>query len=318
MRHLLISIGSLLFSLSGFCQLSIGPTGLFLPGGVAFSVDSLVLIPATDLIISNDTLTHNYVPVTGPVPGATSIARVYRWTVPITYSGELGLFYLDTELAGNTEVLLQIAYGEVPPVTTVTSSVFTTTNYVSYPANGITFSRVTATTAGFILPITYTGFSATVKDQLVLLNWRMEEIDGLHGFEVEFSSNVLNWTTAFAVPAPPGKKVFSVQHNDIHFSTRHYRVAMLNINGERTYTRVVTVYNNNAGSGLHIVRNGAVARFTFSGIAPATLQVYGMSGQLLITQAVVQQQCDISGLVPGTYILSYVAGGQKISRKVQF
>lgn len=318
MRYLLYCMGSLLLSLPGVCQLGVGASqSLFLQNGVVFTADSLVLIPGVNTTITNNALNHGFATVPGIAPGTNSIARVYEWNDPITYTGEVGILYSDAELAGNTEAMLQVAFRNGAWTTTATSTVNTGTNYVSYQAAGATFDKITATSAGVTLPITYTGFSAAIKGQYVLLNWKMGAVDGLSGFEIVFSHDGRAWTPAATLAAPTGKLDFSFQHHDLNFTTRHYRIAGLAYSGSHTYTRIVTVYNNQAGPGLRVVRSGKSTLLYFQGAVPATVQVYDMKGQLLITRTIQQQQCEVSGLIPGTYVISYITGGQKISRKVQ-
>lgn len=315
MRYLLYCICSLLLSLPGKSQVGAGT--LFLQSGITFVADSLVLIPSTDISINANALTHGYTPLPGATPGTNSIARVYDWISMVNYSGEIGILYSDAELAGNTEALLQMAFRNGAWSTTATSTVNPGTNYVSYQAVGLSFDRVTATSAGVALPIVYSGFSATAKELYVLLNWQMADIDGLSGFDVEYSNDGRNWTVASTITSPAGSMNFSYRHNDMNFSTRYYRVAGVDYSGDRVYTRIITVHNNNAGSGLRVMRSGNNALLYFSGSAPTSVQVYDMKGQLLQTRNVVSQQCEINGLIPGTYVIYYVVDGQKLSRKIQ-
>lgn len=315
MRYLLYCICALLLSLSGKSQVGIGT--IFIAAGTTFTADSLVLIPSVGISINTNTLTHGYTPMPGATPGTNSIARVYDLAALITYSGEIGIIYDDAELAGNTEALLQIATRNATWTTTATSVVNAPANYVSYQAAGLTFDRVTATAAGVALPIVYSAFSATAKEQYVLLNWQMADTDGLNTFDVEYSNDGRNWTVASSITPSAGSMNFSYQHNDMNFTTRYYRVAGVDYSGDRVYTRVVTVKNNNAGSSLRVMRSGNNAMLYFSGSAPTTVQVYDMKGQLLQTRNVARQQCEISGLIPGTYVIYYVVDGEKLSRKIQ-
>lgn len=315
MRYLLYCMCSLLLAVPGKSQVGIGT--IFIAAGTTFTADSLVLIPTVGITINTNTLTHGYTPMPGATPGTNSIARVYDFAASITYSGEVGIIYSDAELAGNTETLLQIATRNGTWTTTSTSTVNTGTNYVSYQAAGLTFDRVTATSAGVALPIIYSGFSATAKELYVLLNWQMADIDGLNTFDVEYSNDGRNWSLASSITPTPGSKSFSYQHNDMNFTTRYYRVAGVDYSGDRVYSRIVTVHNNNAASSLRVMRSGSNTLLYFSGSAPTTVQVYDMKGQLLQTRNVASQQCEINGLIPGTYVIHYVVDGQKLSRKIQ-
>lgn len=314
MRHLFYIACCLLLSLSGYSQLGAGT--LYLASGVVFTADSLVMIPSTNITITGNALTHTYVPVPGYTSG-NSISRVYHWTSPITYSGEIGIIYSDAELAGNTELSLQMAFHNAAWTTTSTSTVNTGTNYVSYSASGLTFDQATATNAGVALPIIYAAFGASVKTNYVQLDWQMADIENLHHFDVEFSNDGRNWQTASTITPSLNQTDFSYRHSDLNFSTRYYRIAGIDLDGERTYTKIVSVRNNFGGSNLRIVRQGSNSLLYFTGPAPVAVQIYDMKGQLMQTRNVVQQQCEVNGLIPGTYVIFYIVEGQKLTRKIQ-
>jgi hypothetical protein len=308
MRSILYIIGCLLLSAPGFGQVGAGT--LFLQNGVIFTMDSLVLIPSTNTNITGNVLNKDYISVPG--------WRKYLLNLPINYTGEVGIFYSDAELAGNPEGSLQIAFRNSGTwTTTATSTVNPATNYVSFQATGVTFDQVTATTAGITLPITYNSFSAALKDQYVQLNWQMGEVDDLDKFEIEYSHDGRSWSSAGSIADPTGMMDFSFRHNDLNFTTRHYRIASLDFNGNRVYSRIVTVFNGSAGSSMRVVRSGSSTLLYFNGPAPSTVQVYDMKGQLLLSRNVKQQQTELTGLIPGTYVIHYVVEGQRISRKVQ-
>lgn len=316
MRSYFYIITCLLLSLEGRSQLGAGT--LYLESGVTFTMDSLVLIPSTNTTINGNVLTKDYTPVPG-VPTGQSINRKYVLDLPITnFAGEIGIFYSDTELGGNPEGALQIAYRTGSTwTTTTTSTVNPVTNYVSFQSPGVTFDQVTATSAGVTLPITYNSFSASLKNQYVLLNWEMGEADNLDKFEIAFSHDGRSWAKAGSLNGTTGTMHYSYQHNDLNFTTRHYRIASVDFNGNRVYSRIVTVYNGSAGSSMRVVRSGNSTLLYFNGPAPATVQVYDMKGQLLITRNVQQQQTELSGLIPGTYVIHYMVEGQRMSRKIQ-
>lgn len=321
MRNLLLAIGSLMLSLAGNGQLSVGPgQSLFLQNGVTFFADSLVFVPGTDLTISNNILTHNYVMVPSIPAGNNSITRVYSLTAPITFTGDLGIVYSDAELAGNTENLLQIAYKNGNTwTTTSTSSVNTTTNLVSSNVTGAGFSTTTATNTGVALPLTYGIFSTALKQQYVLLNWQAFETGNLTSFNIEYSNDGRNWTKAGTVAVTPGQVDFSFTHNDLNFSIRYYRVAGITHSGQETYSRISLVNNGNMTSGLHLLRSGNESlQLYFSGPAPSLVQLYNLSGQLIATQGVKDHQCAFNGLLPGNYIIHYTLNGHRYNKQLQF
>lgn len=318
MRYLLSCMFSLLLSIQAFCQLGIGAThNLYIQNGVTFSIDSLVMIPSASITLGNNALIHDYTPVAG-VPTGNSIARVYRWNTSITYAGALGIIYSDAELAGNTEGILQVAYKGTGWTTTATSTVNTTTNFVNNASVSAPVAIVTATNLGVVLPVAYTGFSTLLKDVFVQLDWKTGGTDGLTGFEVQFSADARNWGTAAVIPVDVQKKEYSFRHYDLNFSTRYYRVAMLENSGIRTYTSVAIIRSNEAGASLRIVKIGNGLLLYFNGDIPSSIQVCNTQGQLLRASPVMQQPVTVKGLAPGAYVIHYVLKGRKIARVVYY
>ena len=319
MRYLLLSICSALLWLQGSSQLSVGSTeSMVIQSGTTFFVDSLVLIPSTNTTVSNTDLTKSYSSVTGP-GGALSITRVYNFSTALpTYNGEVGIFYDDAELAGNPEASLQVAYRTGSTwTTTSSSSVNTATNFVSYTASGQIYDQITATQAGAVLPVTFTNFVATLQSNYVHLNWAMGDITGLLNFDVQYSDNGRNWSTAGTVSAPANTRNFSFQHGDLNFTNRFYRIQANEVNGIRTYSKLAAVRKSETASSVSIIRKGSGTVLFFNGSAPGMIQVYDVSGRLLMSRNVQQQQVEIHGISSGAYIIHYVIDGKKMSKMIQ-
>lgn len=319
MRYLLLSICSALLWLQGHSQFGVGTSeSLFIQSGTTFFVDSLVLIPSANTTVSNTDLTKSYTSVTGP-GGAVSITRVYNFSNPLpVYNGTVGIIYDDAELAGNPEASLQVAYRTGATwTTTTTSSVDPGLNFVSYPATGQIYSQITATQAGAVLPVTFTKFVATLQNNHVQLNWAMGDITGLLNFDVQYSDNGRSWNTAGSVSAPANTRDFSYQHSDLGFTSRYYRIQANEVNGIRTFSKLVAVRKGEAASSVSIIRKGSGTVLFFHGAVPSMIQVYDVSGRLLMSRNVQQQQVELSGISSGAYIIHYVIDGKKQSKMIQ-
>lgn len=319
MRYLLLSICSALLWLQASSQLSVGPTeSMVIQSGTTFFVDSLVLEPSTNTTVSNTNLTKSYSSVTGP-GGELSITRVYNFSNPLpTYNGEVGIYYDDTELAGNPEGSLQVAYRTGSAWTTTSSStVDPGANFVSYTATGQIYDQITATQAGAVLPVTFTNFVAALQNNYVQLNWAMGDITGLLNFDVQYSDNGRNWSTAGSVSAPENTRVFSFRHSDLNFTSRFYRILANEVNGIRTYSKLAAVRKSETTSSVSIIRKGSGTVLFFNGSVPAMIQVYDVSGRLLMSRNVQQQQVEIQGISSGAYILHYAIDGKKMSKMIQ-
>lgn len=319
MRHLLLIMCSALLWLPGQSQLSVGPTDqLFIGSGTTFFVDSLVLIPSANTTISNTDLTKSYQSITGP-GGAVSITRVYNFSNPLpTYNGTVGIVYDDAELAGNPEGSLQVAYRTGSTwTTTATSTVDPVANFVSYTATGQIYSQITATQAGAVLPVTFTRFSADLKSGYVQLNWSMGDIEGLTDFDVQYSDNGRNWTSAGSVSGVPNVRDYSYQHNDVNFTNRFYRVMANELSGVRTYSKLAAVRKGEETTSMSIIRKGSGVVLFFNGKTPSLIQVFDVNGRMLMSRNVQQQQVEINGIASGAYIIHYVVDGKKNSKMIQ-
>lgn len=104
-----IFIGILLFlspTVKG--QLSIESDGLFIEKGTVFYTEGLTMVPSDDLKVNNVSVTQQSSTVIWPK--FSSIGRMYRFSRPVPFVGELGFYFKDLDLNGNEEKNLVLAY----------------------------------------------------------------------------------------------------------------------------------------------------------------------------------------------------------------
>lgn len=102
-RYLLLSVS---INFGAKAQVKTGHEGLFIKSGTIVSVEGLVMTPATDLVIHNNSISK----VSSPIlwPKFSGINRVYLFNMPVNLQGEISLYYQDAELNSNTA--LKLAY----------------------------------------------------------------------------------------------------------------------------------------------------------------------------------------------------------------
>jgi len=106
-----LSIGlSLLSSQALKAQLSVGSEGLFIQNETVFSTDGLTLVPSKDWGLNNLIVVMH--PSVVIWPRFNSIQRMYRFSRPVTFQGELALSFQDIELNGNEAKDLVLAYSK--------------------------------------------------------------------------------------------------------------------------------------------------------------------------------------------------------------
>jgi len=322
MRKIFPSLLCLLLAFPAISQVSVGATSpLFIGNGATFSVDSLVLIPSVDLTLSSNSIVKVTNPLGSSTPGVTSLGRVYNIGTPFTFSGTLGLVYLDSEIGGNTENQLQIAFNQTGGgtwTTTSTSSVNTATNYVSYVASAVPIANVSATTLGIVLPITYSNLSAQLNGQYILVSWEAESTNALAGFNVESSADGRTWKRTGYVPAIQGESSYSFKDTDLDFAIRYYRIALMDITGETDYTKVVAVNNPGVAFNLRVSFNGSDGTINFLNAMPDGIRLYDISGRMLRKIDAARSTYTIGDIPAGPYILSFKVGTAKYVRKLIF
>jgi gliding motility-associated-like protein len=89
-------------------QLNIGSDGLFVGNGTVFYTDGLTIVPSKDWKVNNLNIMQESSTVIWPK--FSSIERMYRFSRPIVFIGELGFNYQDVALNGNEEKNLVLAY----------------------------------------------------------------------------------------------------------------------------------------------------------------------------------------------------------------
>lgn len=317
------AIPALLFLLPAMgarAQLYVGPTDpLFITNGTPFAIDSLALTPSTNLTVSNNSIVKRAITIPSINSGITSLNRVYDIGSPIVYTGAIGIFYLDSELGGNTEGQLQIAYNSAtagPWTTTTTSTVNTGTNFVGTTLTAVPLDNVTATTVGVVLPVVYSNFKAQLNDRYVLINWNATSNDDLTGFNLESSIDGRSWKKAAYIPAIQNEETYSYNDMDLDFSIRYYRVAIIEASGNITYTKTVLVRKANADFTLQTLSSGTNRLIKFLNATPDGLQLFDMNGRLLKKFALTQSSYTLGNIPAGAYLVRFKIGSEFFTRKV--
>ncbi|MBC8984409.1 gliding motility-associated C-terminal domain-containing protein [Pedobacter sp. N36a] len=89
-------------------QLKVNSESLFIQNGTVFSTEGLTLVPSTDLQLNNLTISKQ--PSVVIFPKFNSIQRMYRFSKPVSFEGELALSYENVELNGNEAKNLVLTY----------------------------------------------------------------------------------------------------------------------------------------------------------------------------------------------------------------
>ena len=197
-RYLLFCQLTLLPAVAVQAQFVAGQEGLFIASETQVAINGLAIKPSADFTLADRSLSISSTPVPGNPPG---IGKVYSFNAPIDFAGNVGFFYLPTELNGNDENNLQLAHGNQTFVTTAGSVVVPAQGYISNDLSSLTnLTSITAGQAG-ALPVTLIGFQISRVENLTILNWQTTDEKNSDFFEVQQSSDARKWNVLGKVTA---------------------------------------------------------------------------------------------------------------------
>lgn len=299
-----------------FAQLHVSnPQELTILSNTTFSVDSLVLIPSSNLSLDANTFTKTATPVQGNGP-VFSINRVYNQTAPVVFTGSLGFLYNDGEMGTNTESQLQIAYKDQNGnwITTATSTVNTATNSITYPATAASVSGVTAVNAGVVLPVGYQHFKAYLASGAVNIELKLSD-ESYAVLQVESSTDGKAWQYVTGQNAVAGQQDYLFLDRDLNFSSRLYRIALISPDGRKSYTTNALVRNGASDKEVYVSTNGNTAEIHFRGLQPSFVNIVDMNGRVMVKLNGGQSNYIISGLASGMYIAQFEINGTSQAKR---
>lgn len=292
-----------------FAQLRTLSSGLNITGGTTFSIDSLVLIPSSNLSITNNTISKRDTPVTGT--GGASIRQAYRFASPLSFTGTIGVRYSSARLNGNTEANQQIVYNSSSTggsyiTTTGSTRGAAGTYYVSNTLTAITIGQITSTNSGVALPLVLLDFSARAAGNCTaIISWTTTNTSA-GTFVAEASANGRNWQEM------AGQLKVSGYSYELSTSSgpelTYYRLRMTELSGAVSYSSTQVVTNScETPISISLSPNPVhdQCRILSTG-GPATLiHIYDATGRLITTAKSDEKGAtvlDMSSCSPGTYL----------------
>lgn len=175
---------------------------------------------------------------------------------------------------------------------------------------GISYYKNTSTT----LPLQLLGFSGSHQQGYNQLQWQTAAEVNTRQFELETSSNGLDFTTIATVNAAgSGNNHYSYQDKTVYSGKLFYRLKMIDIDGRFTYSQTIWI-NNQQAAGVSLYPNPARGVVNIHLGNPAmintTAVLYSANGSLLqnILLTAPQQQINVQSLAKGVYVLKFADG----------
>ncbi len=262
-------------------------------GGTTASINGLILTPTAvaGLTLSNQILNVSSVAIPGSP--TNSINRVYEFNTPINFFGKVGIKYLESELNGNVEDNLKLAYynDEELYVTTGptsgTGEIDVNQNLVSHSFPLILTKdllKITAVEAGSELPVTLIEFAAKRSEQEAFLSWSTSMETNSDYFEIQRSSNGKQWSALAQIESNGESKTLKTYtYTDVTplHGQNLYRLKMVDNDGSYTFSQMKSLsFNLNLAS---VYPNPVVDKLNIKADDWAkvkNIEVYNATGQI--------------------------------------
>ncbi|NML22752.1 T9SS type A sorting domain-containing protein [Pseudoflavitalea sp. G-6-1-2] len=305
-------------------SVTIAQTGIVNPNQL--NAGNLGAMVTTSANLGNFAVTrYNKAGVNPGNPSQQGITRMYL-IVPQNNSAlnaTFRFYYLDEELNGNSSGTLSL-WKSNDGITWSSIGADTRNAAGKYvEKSGIAdFSFWTLSSLLNPLPLTLLSFRVSCDNDVANIQWQTGSESSLSRFEVERSDNGTDWKKIQQVTATNNTNGFGYSIKDAdRKATAFYRLKIVEWSGSVTYSPVFrggcaelplpfTVYPNP-------VTDQAVARISVRQFTNATLQIFNMNGQLMMSNnwqlqpGLNQYLLHFSRLNPGRYIVRLVLPDQK-------
>jgi hypothetical protein len=176
-----------------------------------------------------------------------------------------------------------------------------------------------------VLPVTWTGFTATLQNNShVLLNWSISWESNNKGFAVEHSFDGANWQQIGYVPGnTQGNSSYSFTDPNPGNSYNYYRIRQVNNDGSGTYSAIRVINLKNTGritfwpNPVTDVLNIQIGNA--GGTNSAYAMVFDLSGKVILKSTLQPglNQLSLKGLPASTYLVQVrMPNGELLNQKI--
>ncbi|WP_166437259.1 T9SS type A sorting domain-containing protein [Niastella caeni] len=271
-------------------------------------LDDIELRPQTELAISGSTsalvgATYNYAVSNSPAAGIT-----YNWSMGANATN-----------ASSTSAT---------PSTGWTTAGNKTMSVSISNSSCVVTSLSAAVVVSGVLPVTFTNFTGIIKDNKAALTWSTGREENNSHFIIERSANGRTYDSVGRVQAGSNiSNTYTFTENNTN-AISYYRLKQVDISGTYMYSSVVTLKNTGSSREMTVYPAQATSTVQYvisnNAQATATLQVFNLAGQSVMSQKEVLQQgvnirsLNVSQLATGTYILKLQVPATGVTAIKQF
>jgi len=317
-RYLFFCQLALMSSIQANAQFSVGDDPLRITSSTPFHVMGLLLIPTSQTTMQNTSLSVLTDPIMGNPPG---IGRVYQFTSPFSFAGQVSFGYDDSELNGNPEENLEVYYEVFGSgyIGTTGSNRDTDNNVIGNTVNNPLVSGFTAMNS-VTLPVKLVDFSLNRENNRTVLSWQTTFERNSSYFEVQRRAKAETWEVLGRVTAmgeSEAVNAYSFTDQVDRLGIQYYRLKMVDQDGTFAYSPVLSL-SLSSTSLVRAYPNPVIDELNLeTGEAISRLRLTDLAGRKLIDEANPNQAINLGRYPAGIYLLNVeTASGQSQVIKV--
>jgi len=296
-------------------------SNFFISSSTVVSIDSLVLIPSAPFdIVGANAETRDATAV--PPPPSPYIQRVYHFSALLpSYNGDISIYYRDAELNGLDEntLTLNIYNGSMWNAYTTGVTRDPINNFVTTAAlSNLIIQQATLAGPLAALPVTLSKFILQNDQCVALIKWTTASEQNSKHFEVQQSTDGVNFNTIAIVKASGNSNV------EKHYSfssplvnaNNYFRLRIIDLDGSMDVSTIIIARGNCANNVLIIYPNPARNEATINGLQPGTqLRIMDNLGQVVRVMKTSNrtETINLVNLPAGNYIVQVITGGKMIA-----
>ncbi len=186
--------------------------------------------------------------------------------------------------------------------------------------NGLVYQL---TNPGSVLPVQLLNFEVNILNGIPELQWKTEMEQNLSQFEIEYSTEGVNFGTVGIVKAANtlGGAAYRFEHNSSITQLAFYRLKMVDIDGSFSYSNIVSLRTGNRNSSFvypSVVENNLVTVYLNESFEMIQiLNIYGtMVSHENVRGRTGQIQVPLRPASAGVYIVQLIGNDKVISQKI--
>jgi hypothetical protein len=174
---------------------------------------------------------------------------------------------------------------------------------------GSTVTLSTTSFSGYILPVTWSSFTARADQRNAVISWSTASEDQTRQFLVQHSTDGRSWETLSAVPAAGTsrqERKYTYTHLMPGAGAHLYRIGQEDLNGQISYTNVVTVDLKEHANSIKVLGNPVVngtLNIELDRAVPVSIFTNDGACVYKAQQEAGRHQVDVSNWQNGLYIL---------------